>query len=182
MAAPDDIGSGFLATPMVMYLSDLKTLETMQAQFNPAEFTESVKVVWARLSPPGLSHERLHYDHTENYKASFELTYDALVQTGDVDDNLDARKFLMSLCYARRGARTVSDGAPPRVLFVWPEMVSITAVITDLKFKNTRFNRVGSATFFKVDVSLEEIRDERLFSEDVRRNGTQRVPELPEEV
>jgi hypothetical protein len=130
---------------------------------------------------PGSSHEKLHYDHTENHKVTFELTYDALTGDGAVDDNLDARKFLMSLCYAKRGARTVREGAPSRILFVWPEMISITAVISELKFKHQRFNAEGKSTFFKVDVSLEEIRDLRLTSEEVRQNGTQRVSDIPKD-
>jgi hypothetical protein len=176
MASPSDVPSSFLAKPERMYLSDLKTLETMTAQFNPAEFEEVIKVKWARFSSPGLSHERMHYDQTENYKTTFELIYDALAGGGSVDGNLDARNFLMSLCYAKAGARTVSDGEASRVLFVWPGMISITAVIGgDLKFKHQRFNKQGRSTFFKVNLSLEEMRFSRLTSEEVRQNGTRRL-------
>jgi len=173
MAIANDIPSSYLAIPARMHLSDLKTLETMNAQFNPAEFDEIVKVRWARLPSPGLSHERLHYDQTENHKITFELIFDAM-EGGTVEGNLDARNFLLSLCYAKAGARTVSDGEPTRVLFVWPGMVSLTAVIGEVKIKHTRFNKEGRSTFFKADISLEEIRDERLTSEEVRQTGTQR--------
>lgn len=178
---PGDVPSTYLVSPPTMYLSDLRTLETMTAQFNPEQFEEVLKVVWARLPGPGSSHEKLQYDHTENHKFTFEMIYDALTGEGDVDGNLDARKFLQSLCYAKRGAVTVSDGAPPRILFVWPEMVSLTAAIGELKFKHQRFNREGKSTFFKVDVALEEIRDVRLTSEEVRESGTQRVSEIPKD-
>ena len=179
--AANDISLSFLTKPNRMYITDLTTLETMEAQFNPAEFDEVLKVRWARFNSPGLSHERLHYDQTENHKVSFELTYDALAGA-TVDGNLDARNFLLSLCYPKAGARTVNDGEPTRVLFVWPNMISISAVIGELKFKHSRFNKQGKSTFFKVDVQLEELRDTRLTSEDVRQTGVRRRSDNPEEV
>lgn len=175
MATLNDVPSSFLAKPERMYVVDLKTLEEMTAQFNPAEFEETIKVVWSKLISPGLSHERTHYSHTENYKMSFELIFDALAGGGTVDGNLDARDFLQSLCYAKAGARTVNDGEPTRVLFVWPGMASFTAKIDELKFKHSRFNSQGRSTYFKVDVQLEEIRDQRLTSEEVRENGARRL-------
>lgn len=174
MATLNDVPSSYLAKPERMYVVDLKTLEEMTAQFNPAEFEETIKVVWSKLISPGLSHERTHYSHTENFKLTFELIFDALAG-GTVEGNLDARDFLQSLCYAKAGARTVSDGEPTRVLFVWPGMVSITAAIGELKFKHTRFNSQGRSTYFKVDVQLEEVRAERLTSEEVRENGARRL-------
>lgn len=160
--------------PPKMYLTDLVTLETMTAQYNPDAFEEVVHVLWARLNPPGLSHSRLQYDHTENHKIQFELIYDAL-DGGDVDGNLDARKFLMSLCYSKRGAQNVADGQASRVLFVWPQFVSLTCVIDgELKIKHTRFGVDGRPTYFTASMQLSEIRDARLFSEDVRSTGTQR--------
>ncbi len=164
--------------PRRMSITDLKTVETVEAQFNPSEFEETLRVNWARLHPPGLSHERLQYDHTENHKVTFELIFDAMQADGisGVDRNLDARAFLLSLCYAKRGARTVNDGEATRVLFMWPGFISLTAVIAELKFKHSRFNLAGQPSFFKVAVSLEEIRDTRLTSEEVRQVGTNRGP------
>lgn len=179
MALPTDVPSSFLGAPERMYLIDLKTSEVMTAQFNPAELNETLKVARAKLHPPGLPHERLQYSYTENHRVTFELIYDALSDPeASVEGNLDARNFLMSLCYPKQGVRSVNDGADTRVLFVWPNMISLTAVISELRFKHSRFARTGESTFFKVDVSIEEIRDGvPLTSEEVRKVGTLRVPD-----
>ena len=166
-----------------MSITDLTTLEEVEMQFNPSELTETVRIDWARLRIPGLSHERLQFNHTENYKATFRLIFDALTENSsgisirrgnDAARNLDTRNFLMSLCYPKQGAATVSDGEAPRVLLVWPNLISLTAKIDELKFHHSRFALDGTPTFFEVDITLEEIRDTRLTSEDVRASGTQR--------
>ena len=61
--------------------------------------------------------------------------------TGEPDPTTDletihrARRFLQSLCYPRRGAEDVVGGGPPRALFVWPGVISLTCVLTALSFK-----------------------------------------------
>jgi hypothetical protein len=57
---------------------------------------------------------------------------------------------------------------------VWPTIAILTCVITALAFKYRRFNVAGTPVQFTVKVSLEEIRDVRLVSEDVLASGTQR--------
>lgn len=161
--------------PPKMYLRDLNTLERISAQFNPSQLEETLSVEWARLKPPGLSHEKLHYDHTANLKIKFDLIFDAM-EAGDTTPMSEARKFLQSVCYAQKGAQNVAEGEPARVLFFWPNLMSLTCVISGgLSFKHTRFNRIGQPTYTTVSVSIEEIRDARLFAADVRQNGTQRT-------
>ena len=159
--------------PARMSLANLATGESIEAQFNPSGLEESLEVNWTRQVVPGLSHQPLQFVHTGNDKFNLELLFEALEATG-LDDLLLARRFLQSLCYPRRGAQDVIGGAPPRVLFVWPTIASLTTVITSLAFKYERFNVAGTPTRFTVKVSLEEIRDVRLFADDVLRSGTRR--------
>lgn len=175
LSEADSLLSAALQAPPKMYLQDLKTLETVEMQFNPEKLEETIAVEWARLKPLGLSHEVLQYDHTGNHKVAFELIFDALAAGGTDRMNV-ARRFLLSLCYSKKGAQTVSDGEATRVLFVWPGFMSLTSVITSLKFTHTRFNVAAAPTLSACSVALEEIRDVRLFSEDVREMGTQRTP------
>lgn len=160
--------------PPKMYIRDLNTLEQIAVQFNPAKLDESLAVEWAHLKPPGLSHEKLHYDHTGNHKISLELIYDSILD-GDTKPLSEMRKFLLSLCYARKGAQSVREGEAPRLLFFWPALMSLTCVIKDVKFSHTRFNNIGHPTYCVITLAIEEIRDARLFSEDVRQIGTQRT-------
>lgn len=157
-----------------MFIQDLKTLETLTAQFNPANLAETVSPVWNDLVVPGLSHAVKQYSHTKNHAITFELIWDSLA-AGNVIDLDDARKFLLSLCYSKKGAQNVIDGEASRVLFVWPQLFSLTCVIVGLDIKHTAFNIQARPTYMTATIKIEEIRDARLFSEDVRNEGTQRV-------
>ncbi len=157
-----------------MYLQDLKTLEIMEAQFNPAKLDEVIAVAWNDLVIPGLSHARKQYSHTKNHAITFELIFDSLA-AGNVIDLDDARKFLISICYSKKGAQNVQDGEASRVLFVWPNLFSLTCVVTNLKISHTAFNLQARPIYMTATIAIEEIRDARLFSEDVRNDGTQRT-------
>lgn len=161
-------------TPARMSIANVSSGESIEAQFNPTELEEALEVNWARQTVPGLSHQPLQFVNTGNLKFTLELQFEAQSATTDVDRNLQARRFLQSLCYPRRGAANVIGGGPPRVLFVWPTFVSLTCVIASLSFKYSRFNLAGTPTQFSAKLALEEIRDVRLLSEDVLANGTQR--------
>jgi len=160
--------------PARMSIANVSSGESIEAQFNPTELDEALEVNWARQTVPGLSHQPLQFVNTGNLKFTFELQFEAQRATADVDRNLQARRFLQSLCYPRRGAANVIGGGPPRVLFVWPTFVSLTCVIASLSFKYSRFNLAGTPIQFSAKLALEEIRDVRLLSEEVLANGTQR--------
>lgn len=159
-----------------MYILDIVSLDQLDAQFNPTELEEDLKVDWARLDPPGFSHKPLQYVGTDNLQFSFDLLFDAMADGTSVEDIMRAHRFLKSVCYPKRGATNVKEGQAPRLLFVWPGFISLTSIITDLKFKFDRFNRAGTPTRFTVKVKIEEIRDTRLYGEDVRDEDTRGTP------
>lgn len=161
-------------TPARMSIANVSTGDSIDAQFNPTEFEEALEVNWARQTVPGLSHQPLQFVHTGNAKFTLELNFEAQDPTTDLDEIHRSRRFLQSLCYPRRGASDVIGGGPPRALFVWPNVVSLTCVVTALSFKYGRFNLDGTPVQFTAKVMLEEIRDVRLLSEDVLQDGTQR--------
>lgn len=162
-------------TPERMSLANVATGQTLDVQFNPTEFDESLDVNWNRLAILGLSHMPLQYLQTGNQGFSFELALRAWDKNGNQMPNImSARNFLLSLCYPSRTSQDIKGGAPPRVLFVWPGLVSIISVISRLKAKYTLFNKQGQPVHFSYTVDIEEIRDVRLYSEDVLAQGTQR--------
>lgn len=162
--------------PLRMSIRDLNTAEVREVQFNPTTLEEAISVEWARLKPPGLSHEVLQYDHTGNHKIGpIELVFDALGPGGSVDILDEWRKFLLSVCYSKKGAQSVREGEATRVLLFWPNFMSMTCVLTSLKIKHQRFNLEARPTYYTATVAIEEIRDVRLFSEDVRTAGTIRA-------
>lgn len=173
-SAPADFSASVRA-PQRMSLTNVSTTDSIEAEFNPEELEEAIAVNYARLAVLGLSHEPLQYQRTGNHGFDFDLALRAYDESGNrVADIQYHRRFLLSLCYPRRGAGNVVGGAPPRVLFVWPNLASLTAVITSLKMKHTLFGRDGTPYHSAIKVGIEEIRDFRLFSEDVLKMGTQR--------
>jgi hypothetical protein len=162
-----------------MSIANVATGDSVEAQFNPTEFEEALEVNWARQTVPGLSHQPLQFVNTGNAKFTLELNFEALDPTTDLEQIHFARRFLQSLCYPRRGAEDVAGGGPPRALFVWPNVVSLTCVVTGLSFKYSRFNLDGTPVQFTTKVTLEEVRDVRLLSEDVLADGTRRSGAAP---
>ncbi len=160
--------------PARMSIANVSSGDSIEAQFNPTEFEEALEVNWARQTVPGLSHQPLQFVNTGNTKFTLELNFEAQDPVTSLDQIHLARRFLQSLCYPRRGAEDVIGGGPPRALFVWPNVVSLTCVVTSLSFKYGRFNLEGTPIQFAAKVTLEEVRDVRLLSEDVLADGTQR--------
>ncbi len=165
--------------PARMSIANVATGESVEAQFNPSEFEEALEVNWTRQTVPGLSHQPLQFVNTGNVKFTLELNFEVQDPSTDLDTIHQGRRFLQSLCYPRRGAEDVVGGGPPRGLFVWPNVISLTCVVTALSFKYGRFNLEGTPVQFTAKVTLEEIRDVRLLSEDVLADGSQRSGAAP---
>jgi len=165
-------------TPTRMSIVDLSRPASKEnvltAQFNPTELEEALSVNWNKLPVLGLSHMPLQYQQTDNHGFSFELAFRALDDTGNKLDSIaHARRFLLSLCYSQRGTnQSLATGAPPRVLFYWPQLAALTCVIRKLSIKHTQFNRLGAPVVTAVKVTIEEIRDFRLYAGDVLADGT----------
>ncbi len=154
---------------------------SFEAHFNPSEMRETIKVVWSEIPIPGMSQKRLQYHLTENVPFQFDLHFDALQAASNglrghegPSGIAQARRFLQSLCYAKAGAQNVQDGAPPRVLFHWPNFLTLTCVIDQEDWHYTMFQTDGAPRQFTCSMKLKEIRDTRLLSGDVLRGGSKR--------
>ena len=158
---------------LITKLGDPRTV--FETQFNPTEFSEALQVNYKRHKIPGLSHEPMQYINTTNDKISLDLFFDADTQE-QADRNLIARKFLLAVCYPRRPVGDLEIGGPPRLLFVWPSIISMTVVITSLQLTYTKFSSTGVPMDFIAGITIEEIRDMRLTYDDVINNGTVRGP------
>lgn len=169
----------FPPTPRKMSLADISNGDFIEAQYNPVKLKRKIQVVWNKLKVLGHSHEPLQYSNTSNVSFAFDLAFSCWddraspVQMAKIIDN--AQRFLQSLCYSKRGGQDIVSGAPPRVLFVWPKLVSLTARIEEIEIEDTDFNVEGASIRFTASIKLEEIRDARLFSEDVRATGMRRM-------
>lgn len=163
--------------PPRMTITNTVTGAFVEAPVNPPEFEESLEVAFQRQTVPGLSHQVMQFTNTGNYKVELELEF--LAESPKLLEAAQkARSFLFSCCYPKK-ATDVPSGAPPRLLFLWPGMVSITCFLTKITIKHDRFNRQAQSYHFKAKLSLEEVRDVRLLSEEVAQIGTQRSGTAP---
>ncbi len=185
----------FTRKPDRMEIHNLVSGDFIEAQFNPTELDENIKPNWNRQNIPGMSHPNLQYSNNNPYQFSFALFFDSLellqgptvvrgTGPGDIKPSpadmggtpLSARNFLQSLCYPRGDADDVTSSAPPRCLFFWPNFVSLTCVVDEMSFRHTKFLPTGHPAQFTADITLIEIRDVRLTSQEVREVGTLRSP------
>ncbi len=65
----------------------------------------------------------------------------------------------------------VVGAAPPRVLVVWPGVLTVEAVMTGVEFQYRRFAGDGRALVYVATVNFEEILDTRITSEQLRQAG-----------
>jgi len=147
--------------------------DTVFAQYNPEEMNESLKPVWENIVIPGLSHQRMNYVSTENYKVRFALRYDATGRSDDFQKEIEnVRRFLHDHVHPRSGASTILGGEAPRVLLIWPTLISLQSIIEEAEIALTRFNSQGRLMAMTANITISEIRDVRLTFEEVRLRGT----------
>lgn len=165
-------------SPPKMTITNIATNETYTAQFNPTTFEEEIQANWAKLTVPGLSHQPLQFAHTGNETFTFNLFWRAGTPS-ELNQMRTDRRFLKSLCYPKGSAETVAGGAPPRVLFVWPRMLSMTGVVNAVRLSHEEFNRYAQARVTRGTVQIQEIRDVRITSEEVREDSELRYGNSP---
>ena len=145
--------------------------ESIECLFNPTQLTEKLQVNWNRLAVPGLSHQVLQFQNTGNRQLSgleFHLDrFFAAEQPGDVNIR-DFRAFLRALTVPPEGTEGVPATAPPRVLFLWPNVVTVECVVASVEFQYKQLAVDGTVLVYTASVSLEEILDTRVTSEELR--------------
>jgi hypothetical protein len=153
-------------------------LNPLEVLLNPSSMEEVIAANYRRLDVIGQSHKPMQYLGTDNHKFRIEIFLSASGRGKRVARRiLDNRQFLMSLMYPRRASpgAMVPAISPPRVLFFWPEMISLTALVPRVSISHEMFWVQGSTRQMRCAVEIEEVRDFRLLSEDVARSGTLRL-------
>ena len=161
-----------MVRPPRCVLVNVTTGESMECLFNPAQLFEAVQVNYSRLAVPGLSHQVLQYQSTGNRRLpSVEFTLDrffAAEQPGN-PDVLAFRAFLRALTVPPAGTQDVASTAPPRVLVIWPQVLTIETVLTDLELCYCKLSADGSVLVYTATCSFEEILDVRIVTQSLKR-------------
>lgn len=153
-------------------LVNVRTNEVLEMQFNPTGLEEKIGATYARQTVPGLSHQVLQFVNTNNNIYRTELFYES-ANSGPAGQAriLDARLFLMSVCSPRRSGGAIRTAGAPRIMLVWPGFFSVTCVLTDATFQYSRMNISNVPCTFIAQITLEEIRDVMVTSEEIRLRG-----------
>ncbi len=160
-----------LARPPRCVLVNVVTGESLECLFNPKDLTEKIDVNWTRLAVPGLSHQVLQFQNTGNRQLSgVEFYLDRFFAAGGDSDPelLDFRAFLRSLTVPPEGTEGVPATAPPRVLFIWPDVVTVECVVASVEFQYRQLAVDGTVLVYTATVTCEEILDTRVTSEELR--------------
>ncbi len=160
-----------MVRPPRCVLVNVMSGESMECLFNPTQLTEKVQVNWSRLAVPGLSHQVLQFQSTANRSlAGVEFYLDrffATEQPGE-PDIMEFRSFIRALTVPPSGTEGVVDTAPPRTLFIWPEVITVETVVTDVEFQYRQVAVDGRVLVYSATVTFEEILDVRVTSEELR--------------
>lgn len=158
-------------------LVNLVTGDSRFVQYNPEQLESNFGVTYADLQVPGLSHKRRHFINSENAGFNFDLQYRAI---GTNQDQVTAiqtdKKWFQSLTKPHRAANfLIGRGGAPRVLFIWPEYISLVCTIESLKIVDTQFRSTGMPVAFTMSVAMKEVGDVFVSMEDVLNSGLQRT-------
>jgi len=159
------------ARPPRCTLVNLSTGEEKACLFNPEALAERVQMNFARGEVFGMSHQPQQYTSTTNRGLPGLQFYLDKIYAREIEpdaDIMDFRHFLMAFSAPPAAAADVAHNAPPRLLFVWPGVLSVQTVVLSLEFRYTDFGTDGSVLRYTAAVELEEARDTRQTSEDLR--------------
>lgn len=154
----------------------MRSAATLEVMFNPRALSRKLAANYARKEVLGNTHAEHEYLSTGNQGISFDLFYN--VETVDhLQQSIDAMNWLESLVYAPENPEAIAQAAPPRVLIVWPNTMTMTTRLMSVEFNHQRFNRHGYTIQWTAKCMWEETRIRRLNKADVRAFGALRTPE-----
>jgi hypothetical protein len=199
VTARNNMSSVAYAPERMCIISVDRPEEIVEAQFNPEKLRENIGVDWARFNIPGLSYQPQQYTNTSNAQYRFELVFDAAGSSAVRDTsgsgagrppersakaalerNLKARNQLLAWAVLSNRDQLGGLGDTQRLLFVWPNFISLTCNLVSIENNYERFNIQGLPVYFKCEILLEEVRDVAIYAEDILAQGTMRSSSVPE--
>lgn len=134
----------------------VETGETFTVQFNPEELSLSKMIDWNHIPISGK--ETGHNEFSGGQPGQFTLSL--LFDT--TDTGLDVRAqyaLLVNLAQPKSLLPFVTRGQPPRCIFIWGDIISFEAVISNLTQRFIMFLGSGVPVRAKVEVTFKEAKD-----------------------
>lgn len=156
-----------------MTLGNLETGESITAQYNPTKVDIAVEAVYGRTKTPGATSEEMQFSHVSNAKLSFILTFNA--RAPGAPDILDVEAYLLSLIHPATRVGGVTSGAPPLVVFSWPNWIMLVTRKPKFSQETLAFNKNGRPELQTYKVELESQHTRRIGREQIRRSAFRRA-------
>ena len=137
----------------------------LECQFNPTELARELEVAYNFISADGLGYSPVQYRSTG--AQTIKIAFDLSAIGKDPAEMMKALRFFESLCFPLK-----TTGAPPPILLVWPNFISLTCVVTRWKEDTSMFRTKDMQPILgRVELDLAEARATALYSEDVLDKG-----------
>jgi len=168
--------------PQRWFLMDVDSGDIWDFPLNPEVVSESVAVNYSRAAIAGMSHEQLQYSRTGNIKVPLRIILhrDMIARDRNItwakaqDVMMKFVRFVQSLTVVQKKYLGQIGGSPPSVYLSVPELLEIQAKVTNLGITYDQLDHDYKPIMVTVQVELEEHRESRYYSEDVREFGTRR--------
>jgi hypothetical protein len=144
----------------------------MEPLFNPTQVQEQVQARYQRHPALGLAWEPLHYVGSSNRTyQGVEFYVDRFFAQAQpsAPDIRDFRAFLRAFMAPPEASAGTPSGAPPRLLFIWPDVAVMEAVVTDLEFQYKQFDTYGDVLVYTATCALEAVALRPVTSESLRQ-------------
>ncbi|HEX9371313.1 MAG TPA: LysM peptidoglycan-binding domain-containing protein [Roseiflexaceae bacterium] len=142
---------------------NLDTKESIACMFNPKEYAFAKRNSWTRGDTAGSNMPQLEFGSGEPATLQLQLFFDTYADRQDVRKRYtEAIWNLMLVDQALQDPKSMK-ARPPKVRFQWGASWSFDAVITSISQKFTLFLSDGTPVRATLDVSLEQIQDDKLF-------------------
>ncbi len=143
------------------FIEDLDNHTRIEVMFNPKEYTITKTASWSREAAPGSNTPSLTFTSGEPQTLTVQLFFDTYLEKTDVRRHTKKLAKLMEVSIEDEGP--THRLRPPKVKFHWGLTWSFKAVITSMTQHFTLFLPTGTPVRATVDVTFQQIADERSF-------------------
>jgi hypothetical protein len=135
------------------YLVDYNTAEKLEFQYNPNEWEDNRSVNYSTITIPGISHPVYQFTAGGERIVKFVLITNAMYKK---NAPFEISHWIRARTYPVR-SDFVLENAPPRVVFIWPNAISMLAIITVANRKIIDHFPDGRIKIMTIDVELKEV-------------------------
>jgi hypothetical protein len=154
-----------LPTVGVHFLSYNDPTDQMHAAYNPTELKYALQANIGKLHPIGSPSPTLQYGNTDSLEIPLTLEYTALKmrELGLYTDLMQPIRWFMSHVVAYDKGLS-----PDPVVFVWPHIMTIDAIITRVDVTHKEFDTLMNPIAYTINISMMELRRNYLYANEAQ--------------